>query len=164
MNHYLKMGFGACCAAAMLSVAVAQRRPKPPTPMQRAEQAVHVRQAVMTVQGFSLGPLIGMMHGAPFNAEAAQIAATRLSATTGMIATVFSADTSKFNVKTFAKPDIWTDKAGFDAQIRDLQMAVSGLQSAATSGDQAATLKALQAVGKSCGSCHRKFRERLPGG
>lgn len=164
MNHYLKMGLVACCASAMLTVVNAQNRPKPPTPTQRAEQAVRVRQAVMTVQAFSFGPMIGMLHGAPFDAEAAQTAATRLAATTGMIAAAFKTDTSKFDVKTLAKPKIWTDKSGFDMRIRDLQQAVSGLHAAAMRGDKVATLDALNAVGKSCGSCHHEFRKELPRG
>ncbi|MGH8229032.1 MAG: c-type cytochrome [Steroidobacteraceae bacterium] len=164
MNHYVKIGLAACCAVAMVTVANAQHRPKPPTPVQRAARAVYVRQAVMTVQQFSLGPVFGMLRGAPFDAKTAQTAAMRLVATTGMIAAAFRTDTSKFDVKTLAKPNVWTDKAGFDMQIRDLQQAVSKMQQAAMSGDKTATLDALKGVGKSCGSCHNKFRKKLPRG
>lgn len=164
MNHYVKMGLAACSAVAMVTVANAQHRPKPPTAAQRAARAVYVRQAVMTVQQFSLGPVFGMLRGAPFNAKTAETAATRLAATTGLIAAAFKPNTSKFDVKTLAKPNIWTDQAGFDMQIQDLEQAVSKMQQAAMSGDKAATLDALKAVGKSCGSCHNKFREKLPRG
>ncbi len=160
MNHYCKVGLAACCALATLTVALAQGQ-RAPTPEQRADRAIDVRQSVMTVQAFSIGPAGAMARGnMPFSADVAQKAALRLTATSGMIADTFKLDTSKFNLKTRAKPDIWTDSAGFDMQVQGFVQAVAAFQTAAAGGDKDATIKAIQDVGKSCGSCHDKYREK----
>ena len=90
MNHYSKVGLAACCAVATLAVAVAQNAP--PTPEQRAKNAVRLRQSVMEVQQFSYGPAAAMVRAqrtAPFDAAVVQKAATRLEITSGMVADSF---------------------------------------------------------------------------
>jgi cytochrome c556 len=160
MNKYAKLGLAAGCACATLAVAVAQTRPSALTPEQRAHRAVELRQSVMQVQAYSLGPAAAMTRGAPFDAETAQKAAARLKVLSGMIADAFKTDTSKLDVKTRAKPDIWTDKTGFDSHVNDEVKAVDALESAAMGGDKDATLNAIKAVGKSCGGCHEQYREK----
>ena len=171
MKHQTKFALAACCAVATLTVALAQ----PPgggggggapqlTPEQRAQRAVELRQSVMQVQQFSVGPAAGMLRNAPFSADAAKKAAMRLTATSGMLADVFKNDTSKVQVKTRAKPEIWTDKDGFDAAVNGEVTAVAALETAAAGGDKDATLKAVQGVQKACGDCHDKYREKPPQG
>jgi cytochrome c556 len=171
MKHQTKFALAACCAVATLTVALAQApAPKggggPPqlTPQQRAERAVELRQSVMNVQQFSIGASAAMLRNAPFSADTAQKTAMRLKATSGMIADVFKADTSKEQVKTRAKAEIWTDKDGFDAAINGEVQAVAALETAAAGGDKDATLKAVQGVTKACGDCHDKYREKPPQG
>jgi cytochrome c556 len=170
MKLQTKFALAACCAVATLTVALAQ----PPgggggggqqlTPEQRAQRAVELRQSVMQVQQFSVGPAAAMLRNAPFSADAAKKAAMRLTATSGMIADVFKNDTSKVDVKTRAKAEIWTDKDGFDAAVNSEVQAVSALETAAAGGDKDATLKAVQGVQKACGDCHDKYREKPPQG
>jgi cytochrome c556 len=54
-----------------------------------------------------------------------------------------------------AKPEIWSDAAGFEKAMKDGIAAVKALQAAK---DEAAFGPAFQAVGASCKSCHDKFR------
>lgn len=160
MNHYSKLGLAACCVVATLAVAVAQNGPGAMSQEQRAQRAVDTRQSVMGVQAYALGPAAAMLRKAPFDAATVQLSASRLKVLSGMLADVFKADTSKSGVKSGAKAEIWTDKAGFDKAVNAEVEAVDALQSAAMGGDKDATLKALGAVTKSCGGCHDQYREK----
>ena len=57
-----------------------------------------------------------------------------------------------------AKPEIWTDWPGFEKEAADFERAAGTLRAAAQSGEQARLGAALADVGKSCGSCHKRFR------
>ena len=60
--------------------------------------------------------------------------------------------------KTKAKPEIWQDRAKFDAALEDTIGKAEALAMAAAGGDMAAVGAALGALGKSCGACHKSFR------
>jgi cytochrome c556 len=159
MKVRLTVGLAALCSVTALGVSMAQQG-GPPSPEQQAENAVKVRKGLFDVQAFAYGPVGGMLKGAPFNAEAAAKAGARIQVTSSMIPDVFMFDTRKFMVMTKAREGIWTNKSDFDAKAKDLQMAAVNLEAAAKSGDEAATKKAGQAVGKACGACHDQFREK----
>jgi cytochrome c556 len=57
--------------------------------------------------------------------------------------------------ESLAKPEIWTDREGFDQQMKDAQAAAVALQSVK---DEAAFLPALRTLGGSCKSCHDMYR------
>jgi cytochrome c556 len=63
-------------------------------------------------------------------------------------------------VKTAAKPEIWSDSAGFAAAAKGLQDAVAKLDAA---GDVNGAKAALMDVGKACGACHAKYRVKSTG-
>ena len=153
----------ATCALAAAAVALSQP-PATPTPEQRARRAVELRQSVMQVQAYSLRPAAAMLRKAPYDAAAVKQAAARLTMLSAMLSDVFKEDTSKMDVKdTAAKPEVWTDASGFQDAVKGEVTAVEALQSAVAGGDQDATLKAVRAVGKSCGDCHDKFRKKEQG-
>ncbi|HEV2701558.1 MAG TPA: cytochrome c, partial [Steroidobacteraceae bacterium] len=130
-------------------------------PEQQAATAALTRQAVFKLQGFVFGPVGGMLRGAPFDAKVAEKAGARLIVTGGMIPELFMADTHTFTgTPTKAREGIWTNKSDFDGKAGDLVKAATDLQAAAKTGDEAATRKAAQAVGKSCGACHDQFRDK----
>jgi cytochrome c556 len=54
-----------------------------------------------------------------------------------------------------AKPEIWTDAAGFEKGMKDAHAAAVALQSVK---DEAAFGPALAALGGNCKSCHDKYR------
>lgn len=62
--------------------------------------------------------------------------------------------------ETKAKPEIWTDKAGFAAVLKGDGDAIDALSKAAGSGDMAKVGEAFGNVGKACGACHDKFRAK----
>jgi len=61
-------------------------------------------------------------------------------------------------VKTDALPNIWTDRATFDAQMAKLVVEADKLVAVTNSGDAAAIGAQAKATGAVCGGCHRKFR------
>jgi cytochrome c556 len=61
-------------------------------------------------------------------------------------------------VKTGAKPEIWSDAAGFATAVTGLQAATAKLAAAANSGDLAAVKAQVPATGGACKACHDKYR------
>jgi len=59
-----------------------------------------------------------------------------------------------------ALPEIWTNMADFQAKAMDLQNAAQALADAATANGFEAAKGLVQAVGQSCGGCHRPYRRR----
>lgn len=159
MKGFTIIGVAAVGSLIMASVAMAQGAPQ--TPEQKSAAAVLTRQGLFKVQGFVFGPVGGMLRGAPFNAAVAEKAGARLEITGGLIPELFATDTHTYTgTPTKAREGIWTNKSDFDAKAGDLVKAAAELEAAGKSGDEAATKKAAQAVGKSCGGCHDQFRDK----
>ena len=60
---------------------------------------------------------------------------------------------------TDARPEIWTDWAGFEEAIAGYEAAARNLATAASEGNPGQIGSAMRALGKSCGSCHKPFRK-----
>lgn len=64
-------------------------------------------------------------------------------------------------VKTAAKPEIWTDRTGFEKAAAYLGEEAMHLVEAAKGGDKQMIAAAFAEVGKDgCGGCHSKFRQK----
>lgn len=159
MNRVSKLGLAAICSVAAISVVSAQGGP-PPSPQQRAENAVKVRQGLFDVQNFAFQQSVAMLKGAPFNAQTAETTAKRIEMTTSMIPDVFKFDTRKYMVNTKARDDIWTNMSDFDQKAQAANMAAQNLEMAAMSGDAGMTKAAIGALGKACGNCHDQFKNK----
>jgi cytochrome c556 len=61
---------------------------------------------------------------------------------------------------TKAKPEIWTDRAGYDVVSTNYEVAVDKLASLAKAGDDAGFAEQFKATGATCGACHRGYRNR----
>ncbi len=57
--------------------------------------------------------------------------------------------------ETHARPEIWSDRAGFDKGMKDAEQAAHALQSVS---EETAFRPALGALGRSCKECHDKYR------
>jgi cytochrome c556 len=60
--------------------------------------------------------------------------------------------------KTDAKPEVWTDAAGFAAAANRLQVEASKLNQIAAGGDIGALKAQVRATGGACKNCHDKYR------
>lgn len=75
------------------------------------------------------------------------------------IPTWFLAGTgAESGVKTRAKPEIWSDAAGFAAAAKNLETQSATLQTVAATGDFTAIAAQAKAMGGACGGCHTKYR------
>jgi cytochrome c556 len=63
---------------------------------------------------------------------------------------------------TKAKPEIWSDSAGFAKDANDLATAAAKLEELAKAGDSAGVADQVKLVGAACGACHRTYRVRSP--
>jgi len=61
--------------------------------------------------------------------------------------------------KSLAKPDVWSDAAGFGAAAAKLKDETAKLNQAALSGDLAAVKAQLRPTGGACKGCHDKYRQ-----
>ena len=61
---------------------------------------------------------------------------------------------------TKAKPSIWKNWSKFEAATKDFVRESAKLVKVAESGDIKTFVQQVRATGKTCGGCHRHFRER----
>lgn len=57
-----------------------------------------------------------------------------------------------------AKPELWANKADFDAKAREFGAASARLAELAKTGDRAGVTAQFAVVGQGCGGCHKPYR------
>ncbi|WP_299030080.1 cytochrome c [uncultured Sulfitobacter sp.] len=123
-----------------------------------AMDAVKARHAQMQMVGYHIGVLGGIAKGeAPYDSAVVDAAANNLAALASMShATLWVEGSEQGAVEgSRAKPEIWSDSAGFEAKFNDMKMAASALVGAA---DAAAVGAGMGALGGSCKGCHETYR------
>ena len=146
---------GVCGAIAFNAAAMPAKNEK------QAKRSVEVRKALFTLMGQNMGPMGAMAKGKiPMNTELVATNAVRLEHLSLMAADYLKTDTSKFDVKTKAKPNLWQNEADVLAKIDDLTKASQALQKAVAGGDEGTIKKAIGGVGKTCGSCHDDYKNK----
>lgn len=126
---------------------------------QDQQRAMGARQSHMTLYGFNLGPLGAMAQDKmPYDAAVAASAAANLAALAAMDQSNYWAEGTDSSIEgSRAKAEIWTDAAGFEAEV--VKMSESAAALAAVAGDGLDAMKAaFGPVGQSCGSCHESYR------
>lgn len=124
-----------------------------------AEAAIKYRQSVMQVQGFHLGRIFAMANGRmPFDAKVAAQDAMILETIDKLPFVAFIDGSDKGDTK--AKPEIWKERAKFDAAALKMQEDVAKLNAAAQTGSLDAIKVAVGAVGQSCKACHDDFQAK----
>ncbi|MFN0193231.1 MAG: c-type cytochrome [Aestuariivirga sp.] len=122
-----------------------------------ADDAIKGRQACMKSHGAEMGVMVPMMKGEkPYDKAAidAALAATATACTDW--AKFWGPDTQKGEtLETWAKAEIWTDMAGFEAAGGAWYKANEAIKASA---DEAAFKAAFPALGNGCQGCHEKFR------
>lgn len=123
-----------------------------------AEAAVKYRQSVMQVQAYHFGRIANMAQGrAPFDARLAAEDAALLD-TIDKLPFVAFVDGSDKVGNTRAKPEVWKDRAKFDAAASKLQEEVAKLNAAAKTGSLDAIKAAVGGVGGACKACHDAYQ------
>jgi len=128
------------------------------TEQTKGEEEVDYRMSLYMVIAGNFHPLGAMAEGKmPFNAADAKLRAERIAFLVPMLKEAFPADSNGVG-HTSAKPEIWTDTAGFDKALQLLIDKSAALAVAANSGDADKVKAAVQDTGKACKNCHDKFR------
>jgi cytochrome c556 len=121
--------------------------------------AFEFRSALMETLAWKVGQARGMAQGeipvdeAAFAKHAADVAVLASMIPEGFIPNS-AVDGSA------ALPDIWTNMADFQQKAMDLQSAAQSLADAARQNGFEAAKGMVQAVGQTCGACHRPYRRR----
>jgi cytochrome c556 len=121
---------------------------------QDAATAISTRKAAMKANGAA----VGVLRGAATATDPAALTAAGKSVHANL--TTFAANLPKGSgpesgVATRAKPEIWTDAAGFKAA---LDSALAAADTLAKAPDLASAQAAAGAVGRTCGGCHTKYQ------
>jgi len=160
MKCFTKLSVIAVCALAG-AVPVLAEDTEPTTPSELAQQAALLRQGLLKAVGWAFTGHVGAMmrKQTPFDAAVAQRSAQRVRELAEMLPEAFQYDTRKFQVKTRAKENIWTNQADFASRADELKKAAAAMEDAARSGDKDKTMAAAFVVGKACSGCHDNYRE-----
>ncbi len=126
------------------------------------EKAVATRQGYMKLVLWEAGPLFGMAKGnVAYDASAAQAHAANLKTISEYpVEGLFLAGTSNAEHpgKSRSLPKIWQDQSGFDKAFANWRKAVAALGGQVGNG-QPALAAAVSEMGKTCGGCHKPYRE-----
>jgi cytochrome c556 len=120
---------------------------------------VKQRQSAMTLQGKYFGPMAGMAQGKiPYDANVVARNAGYLDVLAKLAWDGFVPSTK--GEKSAVLPTVFSEPAKFKEAADRFQAEATKLAQVSKSGDEAAVKSQIQAVGKTCGSCHDDFREK----
>ncbi len=121
--------------------------------------AFHYRQAVMETIAYKVGQARGMAQGEiPVDEAAFAKHASDVATLAGMITEGFIPNSAVEG--SAALPEVWTNMTDFQQKAADLQNAAQALATTASSQGFEAAKGMVQAVGQTCGGCHRPYRRR----
>jgi cytochrome c556 len=119
---------------------------------------IQARQAAFEMQG---GLAAAMKDAVDRKADVKKYAdaAKALADYAAIIPSLFPLGTES-GADTHALPKIWSDRAGFEQAAANYAAAAKTLAAKANEGDAAGFATAFQAMGKTCGACHRAYRAK----
>ena len=121
--------------------------------------AFHYRDSLMKTIAWKVGKLRGMAQGEiPADEAAFKKHAHDVATLAGMITEGFIPNSAVQG--SAALPEIWMNFADFTQKAADLENAAKALAEAADANGFEASKGMVQAVGSSCGACHRPYRRR----
>jgi len=126
------------------------------------EAAVKYRQGAFSMIGWHIGPLGAMAKGEmEFDAATFASNAQAIADLAKYPENAFIDGSSSDDVETRAKPEIWSDAAGFGEKLEAFKSASAELASTAAGAASLDDVKgAFGALGKSCKGCHDDYRHK----
>jgi cytochrome c556 len=129
-----------------------------------AKTVIETRQKAMKELGGHMKAINDFVEKGQGDAGMVAEHATAIADTSKKIPELFPEGTSLADghgVKTAAKPEIWSDRAGFEQAAMTLGTKAEELAKAAAGGDKQVIAAAFGDLGKNgCGGCHSKFRQK----
>jgi cytochrome c556 len=115
------------------------------------------------MMNYALGSLDKMAEGKiPYSRDEAVRNADMLALLSTVPKGFFGEGTDKAG-ETRAKPEIWTNRADFDAKMDKMTKETAKLPQVARGGDMAALKKAIADVDSACSACHDEYRTKRKG-
>jgi|KBSSwiStaDraftv2_1062776.scaffolds.fasta_scaffold06984_8 cytochrome c556 len=128
-----------------------------------AAQAVKDRQANFKQLGGAFKALNDQLKADKPDMAVIKASALKMKALAAQEPTWFPAGSGpEAGVKTAAKPQIWSDAAGFAARVKTLQLETTKLADAAAGGSLDAVKAQVPPTGKACAGCHDNYRVKPP--
>lgn len=153
MKRTIVLGVVALVCVAGVAGAQGQASPSP-------AGIVAARQASFHMSAVTLGAIKTQLDaGAP--SQGTGFAAAGLNKWATVLPTMFPAGTGSDALPgvTKARPEIWTNRADFDAKAAAYVAATADLQAKVAASDTPGALEAWAAVRGTCQSCHDAYRE-----
>ena len=127
-------------------------------PQASAADVIKGRQAAMMLSGVAMASIRGSIDaGQPIASQ--RFSARSLSRWAHAVPGMFPAGTGpEAGVPTNAKPEIWSDRAGFEARAADYAAAADRLAELAAGEDAAAFAAQWTAVRATCQACHAAYK------
>ena len=142
----------AVALAAIPITAIAQEQSAPLTP----EKMVDARQSKMGRGGGTVAALKNAAESADSDLTAFAPRVEALIQWADELPTLFPAGTDVAG--TDARPEVWSDPAGFQAAAERFKTATRALAAPLAAGDRPALLAAINAVRESCSGCHAGYK------
>jgi len=124
----------------------------------KPENQIKFRRAAYTIMNLNFASLEAMVENKkPYNKDEAVRNADIVSLLAPIPRNYFGEGTDK---DTRAKPEIWKNRADFDAKMDKMVGEAGKLPAVARSGDAAALKKQVNDVGEDCKACHDEYRAK----
>jgi cytochrome c556 len=124
----------------------------------KAEQTLKYRKSVYQVMVWNVGPMSAMAQDKiPFDATAFALRAERVAELTPMLAEAYPPETEGV-ANSKLKPEMWQNRADFDAKLKDLVDRSAALAQVAKGGDAAKSKAAFFDMANACKACHEKYK------
>jgi cytochrome c556 len=124
----------------------------------KGEQLLKYRKAVYQAIVWNFQPMGQMAQGkVPFDAREFELRASRVAALTPMLAESYGAE-SRDVAGSKAKPELWDQRADFEAKLKDLVDRSATLATVAKGGDAAKSKQAFLDTAGTCKACHDKYK------
>jgi cytochrome c556 len=124
----------------------------------KGEQQLKYRKAVYQTMVWNFAPMSQMAQGKiPYDAREFEMRAGRVAALAPMLAESYGPE-SREVAGSKAKPELWTNRADFDAKLKDLVDRSATLAVVAKSGDEARSKQAFLDTAGACKACHDKYK------
>ncbi len=125
-----------------------------------AERAIKYRSSVMKILRWNLLPMGAMLEGKrPFDQTLFAKHARDLAATANLDLLGGFPRGSDKGGDTDVKAEIWLNWEDFKRKLENFRAQAAKLAEVAAKGDRSALVKPFEAVGESCKSCHKAYRE-----
>jgi cytochrome c556 len=124
----------------------------------KPEQVLKYRKALYSVMGWNFGPMSAMAQGkVPYDAAEFARRAERVAMIAPMLGEAFPPE-SKGVANSELKPEMWANRADFDAKMKDLVERSAALAAAAKTGDFEKSKAAFMQTAQTCKACHDKYK------